>query len=778
MDSKVSNLLKSMRAVVEAASEREVPTADAAATELPKDPSADSAPASDTSRKCPKGFKFDGKHCVPIDKSKKADAAETDTDEPPDGSPPEPRKGEEEGDFPATRHFVQKDRDKDIPLVPDPEHEVMQQPHNAITYANGKRSFEHADTEYSEYAHNAFVQAKFPEAFGSKGDFVTEFLHGKHMFVEDWSTVQNCSAATQKQGDRDDLIKTLWNFKQKEWVPSDQSSDAASEEEFAKYVDGLIEKADKEDPELTPPVIIGVHKDATTGKETDYLISGNSRALVYAFLGKPAPVRAIPLRGRMLPDPTEAELQNYLWPAEKSSDDDDEAEKNIRLAIQQVMQAREAGQQESTRHILKKIFTEADGENGSRPFDGPPKRKYPSGHLKRMFRKAYDALGYPVGTVRKWAQGKMVKTASGWEPIAAGQPVTKAAAADVPAAKGDTPEQPKTAAKAPAKVPGFTAPTLDPSLSADDQHPSVYNRPSTVVADDDQWIDTIPGFPKQTTDRHYHDYKKPKQYRQRLHDTVLGRLFDKVPVHEKGIQPVAVMLMGGPASGKSTLGSAYPDDQFVHLDADALKEHIPEYRVAVKWRARNAARMAHEESIHLMQQLREKTIASGKNLVMDGSGRHLESYLRMIRDLHQAGYHVKLVMAHNDKDIALARAKARGRATGRWIPDHIFDDTYDSVPKNFKPIANAADDFEVWDTRQDHKASLVWEKTSGKEVVHDADFVKDFQKKHDGKHAPVPPPTPTRIELDPHPVNVKSIEDYDIRKQPDGTFKTFKKHYD
>jgi predicted ABC-type ATPase len=190
------------------------------------------------------------------------------------------------------------------------------------------------------------------------------------------------------------------------------------------------------------------------------------------------------------------------------------------------------------------------------------------------------------------------------------------------------------------------------------------------------------------------------------------------------------MLMGGPASGKSTIGNAYPANQFVHLDSDALKEHIPEYRVAVKWRAKNAAKMAHEESIHIMQQLREKTIAAKKNLVMDGSGRHLDSYLRMINDLKKAGYHVKVVMADNDEKIALDRAKKRGGESGRWVPEHVFSDSYNAVPKHFQHIANAADEFELWDTRGDHDAQLKWEKSDGQEKVHDQGFVDKFKHEH------------------------------------------------
>jgi predicted ABC-type ATPase len=336
--------------------------------------------------------------------------------------------------------------------------------------------------------------------------------------------------------------------------------------------------------------------------------------------------------------------------------------------------------------------------------------KHPSGHTKRLFHKTFKALGYPVGTVRNWTSGKVVKTAKGWEEVPHGTKSIKVATPAVPAAKHDVPViSPKVATKS----------SVVPSHPPDDDGP---------------WIDSVPGFPDETVHQHYGADRAPKAYRQKLHDQILGRHLDKVKApNEKELKdrkPVAIMLMGGPASGKSTIGSAYPHGQFVHLDADALKEHLPEYKVAVKWRAKNAAKMTHAESIHLMQQLRTKTIAAKKNLVMDGTGRHLHSYLSMIEKLKAAGYHVKVVLADIDKDLAFKRAKLRAKVKGRSVPSHIFDAAYSSVPKNFSEIANAGDEFEVWDTRPDGASVLKWEKTNGVEKAHDSVFVKKFRSKH------------------------------------------------
>jgi len=722
------DMLSSFREVVEASDRPEL------RAEPPDAKSYRAASTPSPSRKCPEGFTFDGKHCVPAKKKKSNSPTKPGSSKssalPKD--PPESRRPDDPDDFPHTREHEKSAQEKDIPLIPDPKSEIMQRMHNAVTYSNGMRSFEYAEEEYKEYAHSGFIQAKFPDAFKDKPEFVSDFLNGDHALVEDWAQIKNTSASEQREGDYPSLFKKFWAFQGDKWNEKG-IDDKTNEEEFKTYLDGLVDKASAEDEETTPPVIVGVHRDPTLGTETSWLLAGNSRALLYAFIGKPTPTRMLPLKGRMLPDPTEEELQGVLWPAESSSEDDDEVEQNVRAAVQQVITAR-GGQppggspppppdaaappgaaaappdaaappapgapQEATMRVLKSIFES--------------EYKHPSGHTKRLFTKAFKSLGYPVGTVRNWARGKVVKTKDGWEEVPSGTKAPRAATPSVPAAQHDQPVPKKAARETPAPSAKAT------SAPADD--------------DDKHWIEAIPGFPAETTQQHYGPGRAPKAYRQKLHNNILSKYFDKVPTPNpeelETKKPVAIMLMGGPASGKSTIGGAYPDDQFVHLDSDALKEHIPEYKVATKWRAKNAAKMTHEESIHMMQQLREKTIGARKNLVMDGTGRHVTSYLTMITKLKAAGYHVKVVMADIDKELALKRAKLRAQVGGRRVPPHVFDAAYSAVPQNFMEIANAGHEFELWDTRPEGAPQLKWEKTDGEEKIHDPVFVEQFQKKH------------------------------------------------
>lgn len=113
-----------------------------------------------------------------------------------------------------------------------------------------------------------------------------------------------------------------------------------------------------------------------------------------------------------------------------------------------------------------------------------------------------------------------------------------------------------------------------------------------------KWHEHVAGMPQETYqkwfDRHPDEGGKPRPERQKLHAEIMRRAFDDKKPVPAGETPVCIMMMGGPASGKSTMVRSYANlDGFVVTDADDVKAMLPEYRVAVKSKARNAANMAH-----------------------------------------------------------------------------------------------------------------------------------------------------------------------------------------
>ena len=310
---------------------------------LPQENAKDPTPIQDTPRRseCPPGFKFDGKRCISM--GLKGKKKSSDKDDKQQSGPPESDRPEIQGDLPFTR--FQPNVDKEVPTIPDPDSEVMQQLHNKYVYVTGQKPYEYADNEWPEYAHSSFTQAKFPDAFQDKDEWVKAFLHGEHDETTDWSQFINGDAKNQEKGNKESLSATLWDHLSANFLNQGEGDDEAGRQEFDKYIDSLIDQADKEAPETTPPVIVGVHTEPRTGKETYYLLSGNTRSLLYSFLGKPCPVRVVPLKGRLLPDPSADEMNNDLWPAEQSSEDPEEKEQNVRTAVQALLKKRTAGDQ-------------------------------------------------------------------------------------------------------------------------------------------------------------------------------------------------------------------------------------------------------------------------------------------------------------------------------------------------------------------------------------------------------------------------------------------------
>lgn len=247
--------------------------------------------------------------------------------------------------------------------------------------------------------------------------------------------------------------------------------------------------------------------------------------------------------------------------------------------------------------------------------------------------------------------------------------------------------------------------------------------PEGVIPIGRQWIDAAPGLPKDTLAHYTHDGKLDPE-RQKLHDKIKTEFLDHVQPVPEGQQKHAIFMMGGTASGKSSLVRGKIDEsKFVKVDADGVKERLPEYQQAISQSARNAAEIVHEESSALSKEIREAAIASGKNFVFDGTGKNADKYVGMMERAQSLGYKVTVIGSHLDVETAKSRSRARAEKTGRWVPEHFIDDAYHNIPRNFKKVMRAADSWALYDNRGS-KARLVWESDGGKEVIHDPEFLR------------------------------------------------------
>jgi predicted ABC-type ATPase len=239
---------------------------------------------------------------------------------------------------------------------------------------------------------------------------------------------------------------------------------------------------------------------------------------------------------------------------------------------------------------------------------------------------------------------------------------------------------------------------------------------------------------------------KPPVYkpeRAMLHEEIVDSFLTKsdgsrIKPPPPGVQKTAIVLMGGPASGKTSIvkgllnTNSIADAGFVNVNPDDCKERLPEYDDGLAQRARDTAWVCHEESSDLSSAVYNRALAEGLNVVVDGTGKTLRNHAAKIKKLQEMGYHVKLVMPDIDVEDAIRRSMGRAEATGRYVPMKVMIPAHMQIPQNFEPLARMADEAHLFDNRGPFgtPAQLRWSIRKGEEdVVHDPAFVEKFKRR-------------------------------------------------
>jgi predicted ABC-type ATPase len=225
--------------------------------------------------------------------------------------------------------------------------------------------------------------------------------------------------------------------------------------------------------------------------------------------------------------------------------------------------------------------------------------------------------------------------------------------------------------------------------------------------------------------------------RQQLHRVIHKRFLDHVPSVPKHQKPVALVTMGGPASGKSTLVSHILGEirDFALVNPDDVKERLPEYKQGLEMgtqpdgtpiSARDTAFLVHNESSDVAESIHAEAMRRRQNIILDGTGKSADKYIAKIRALKAAGYHVRVVMPHIDKQAALDRIDDRAVKTGRFVPTHIAGGAHDVIPGNFERIAREGHEWALFESRRPPR--IVWQGEMGaRDTVHDPRYVTEFQ---------------------------------------------------
>jgi predicted ABC-type ATPase len=164
-------------------------------------------------------------------------------------------------------------------------------------------------------------------------------------------------------------------------------------------------------------------------------------------------------------------------------------------------------------------------------------------------------------------------------------------------------------------------------------------------------------------------------------EEIRSKIFGRVKKH-------AIVLIGGPASGKSTVKEAYlkrigrNDEEYVTLDPDFILTSLRAYQSAQQSQSEkpNCYPVAYEINDRNL----EYALKNNASIIFDGTGRDFNWTANELieRMLVKNGYIVDLCIVTLDVDIALRRALGRAERTGRHVPDSVIRQIHADVARN------------------------------------------------------------------------------------------------
>ena len=214
-----------------------------------------------------------------------------------------------------------------------------------------------------------------------------------------------------------------------------------------------------------------------------------------------------------------------------------------------------------------------------------------------------------------------------------------------------------------------------------------------------------------------------QKYEQRLIEDILSK-------GVKSDNPQAIFMMGGPASGKSTLLKSMDTKGFVIVDPDAIKAKLPEFLIGVGAGDKDIANKTHVTSARIASKVLELARERGLNILMDGTGNNVSQYRKAMKALkdQEQPYTVQILAQHVNKQEGIDRAYARAELPismggGRYVPIKFIEDAYNNIPGNFLQLVKKADSAVLNDGSKD---KVIAEFEGGKIVRSDAPVMEQY----------------------------------------------------
>ncbi len=163
-------------------------------------------------------------------------------------------------------------------------------------------------------------------------------------------------------------------------------------------------------------------------------------------------------------------------------------------------------------------------------------------------------------------------------------------------------------------------------------------------------------------------------------------------------EPIAILMGGSPASGKSTFLKKYRpyllSEEILKVDADEVRSKLPEYK---GWNA-TQTHLETKDIVNLLLSDRNIGIPCAFDLIYDGTMNSTKSYVPLINLLKSLGYKVFIVYIDNvDQDIIKERALKRYQNSGRFVPLEVIDDFFTKGTAALESLKKMVDGYMVVD---------------------------------------------------------------------------------
>jgi predicted ABC-type ATPase len=223
-----------------------------------------------------------------------------------------------------------------------------------------------------------------------------------------------------------------------------------------------------------------------------------------------------------------------------------------------------------------------------------------------------------------------------------------------------------------------------------------------------------------------------------LHRQILDHFLADAPVIPEGKRSV-LFTAGGTASGKSTViggptALVPAPTGAVHVDPDAIKALLPEYKAMVAAGDKTAAAYVHEESSDLAKALTVQARERGHNLFIDGTGDSGPGkFADKMTKLAASGYRVQVAYVTIPTAEALKRSAKRAKRTGRAVPPKDIKELHSSVSARYPEVEKLAeqgklDALTVHDNRGTAPVQIM-HLQDGRPVYDDPELMREFKDK-------------------------------------------------